>query len=74
MTQRKPLNIIEISDDTPCCRCHGKPAYRVYRPDADGHRYIDYCVTDGLVLGYDAAVSREQWLLSAQAARLAKAA
>lgn len=63
---------IEISPETMVCPDCGRPAYRVYAPDGRTHRYRDACPRDGLDLGYDAAVPREQWLLSAQAARLAK--
>lgn len=71
MSRRQPHTTVEISPDTMVCRCCGKPAYRLYRPDADGHRYIDQCVVSNTLLGYDAAVTRAQWLLSAQAARQA---
>lgn len=72
MTQREPRGyVIEISDDTLVCPDCGKPVYRVWETVGRERRPRDFCPRDGFDLGYDAAVTRAQWLLSAQAARLA---
>lgn len=63
---------ITIRNDTLVCPCHGVPLWREYRPDYTGtYRHFDRCTRDGAELGWDAAIPREQWLLGAQAARLA---